>query len=134
MIRPLRDRDIPNIKGIYEQHMWSRYLENDAMFIEMFTQSLATYIYEENNTIKGLVRVIGDNAHILYIQDILVHPSFLRQGIGRALITYLLKEYAHVRQKVLITNKTDATAKAFYEAVGFKQADTVNITCYVHFS
>jgi ribosomal protein S18 acetylase RimI-like enzyme len=134
MIRPLNDNDIPHLKSIYKQHKWTRYLEDDKAFKAMFTHSLATYVYEENHIVKGLVRVIGDNTHILYIQDILVHASFLRQGIGTQLMTFLLNTYAHVRQKVLITDKTDTISHGFYKALGFTQADNANITCYVHFS
>lgn len=134
MIRQFRAKDLPQIKTIYAQHNWTNYLKDNDTFAAMFKHSLATYIYEEKETIKGLVRVVGDAAHILYIQDILVQPSFLRQGIGTALMTFLLKEYAHIRQKVLITDKTDTTATAFYESLGFNQADNANITCYVHFT
>lgn len=134
MIRHLKATDMPQIKAIYTQHQWTNYLKDSNLFEAMFNRSLATYVYEENQTIKGLVRVIGDDTHILYIQDILVHESFLRQGIGTALMTFLLKAYAHVRQKVLITEESDTTATAFYESLGFNQADNVKITCYVHFT
>ncbi|MFW5841813.1 MAG: GNAT family N-acetyltransferase [Bacillota bacterium] len=134
MIRLFNTNDILDINAIYNLHNWTRYLEDDKAFEAMFTHSLATYVYEENNTIKALVRVIGDNTHILYIQDLLVHPTFLRQGIGTQLMSMLLKTYAHVRQKVLITDKTDTRSRAFYESVGFKHVDKVNLTCYVHFS
>lgn len=134
MIRLFKTSDIPQIKAIYKAHKWTRYLDNDTIFKTMFTHSLATYVYEEDTTIKGLVRVIGDNTHILYIQDILVHPRYLRQGIGKQLITHLLQTYPHIRQKVLITDEADDTANAFYQSLGFTQANKANLTCYVHFS
>jgi GNAT superfamily N-acetyltransferase len=134
MIRRLKSTDIPKLKAIYTSHGWTRYLEDDATFMTMFKDSLATYVFEEDTIIKGMVRVVGDNTHILYIQDILVHQSYLRAGIGTALIKWLLQHYDHVRQKVLLTDKIDARANAFYASLGFKEANDAQLSCYVHFS
>ena len=52
----------------------------------------------------GVCRVLGDDASILYVQDILVDPDHQRRGIGRALLENVLDRYSHCRQKVLMTD------------------------------
>lgn len=52
----------------------------------------------------GLARVISDGHSICYLQDVLVDPKFQRTGLGRDLAQYVLAPYAHVRQKVLLTD------------------------------
>ncbi|WP_341481621.1 GNAT family N-acetyltransferase [Arthrobacter gengyunqii] len=64
----------------------------------------------------GLARVISDGHSICYLQDVLVDPKFQRTGLGRDLVQYVLAPYAHVRQKVLLTD-TEQGQKAFYGAI-----------------
>jgi GNAT superfamily N-acetyltransferase len=61
---------------------------------------------------------VSDKATVCYLQDILVRPDEQRQGLGRALVGLALAPYAHVRQKVLLTDDEDAQ-RAFYESLGF---------------
>lgn len=65
----------------------------------------------------GLIRVVGDDASIIYIQDILVKEEYQRQGIGNYLLQSVLDKYKHIRQIVLMTDNTEKT-KAFYKKNG----------------
>lgn len=73
----------------------------------------------EDGALVGLIRVVGDGQTIVFVQDILVHPSCQRRGIGTALLKEVLKRYSHVRQIELTTDDTPKT-RAFYESVGFR--------------
>jgi GNAT superfamily N-acetyltransferase len=73
----------------------------------------------ENKTLIGLARCVSDDATIAYIQDILVHPDHQRKGIGKALVEAVLHRYAHVRQKVLLTDDRPEQLR-FYETLGFR--------------
>lgn len=68
----------------------------------------------------GLARVVSDFESIVYIQDVLVRPDHQRRGIGRQLVTGVLRPCAGVRQKVLLTD-TRPGQKAFYESLGFRE-------------
>ena len=48
--------------------------------------------------------MVGDGYTILYIQDLLVHPDFARQGIGSRLLLRILGKYESVYQKILLTD------------------------------
>ncbi len=72
----------------------------------------------DGGELVGLVRVVSDGHTIMYLQDILIHPEHQRRGLGRALAERVLERYAHVRQKVLLTDDRPEQ-HAFYEALGF---------------
>ncbi len=73
-----------------------------------------------SGTLVGLARVITDGATICYLQDVLVHPDARGIGIGRDLVEASLRPYAHVRQKVLLTDH-EPGQRAFYESLGFSE-------------
>ena len=75
----------------------------------------------EEGELVGLARVISDGYSICYLQDILVDPRHQRAGLGRSLVEHVLAPYAHVRQKVLLTD-TEPGQKDFYESPGYQQA------------
>lgn len=127
-------KDIEQAHALYETLGWTNYLKDEASFYRMFNQSLAVYAAFVEDKLVGIIRAIGDDAHILYIQDILVDPAYQRQGIGSKLMDTLLKAYPHVRQKVLITDAPDEKANHFYQALGFKKSDALKITAYLSFS
>ncbi|MEO6122718.1 MAG: GNAT family N-acetyltransferase [Ilumatobacteraceae bacterium] len=52
----------------------------------------------------GLARGMSDDSSIFYLQDILVNPDQQRRGLGRRMLGICLERYAHVRQKVLLTD------------------------------
>ncbi|CEA09220.1 Acetyltransferase (GNAT) family protein [Arthrobacter saudimassiliensis] len=70
--------------------------------------------------LAGLARVVSDGHTICYLQDVLVRPQFQGRGIGRRLVERVLEPFAHVRQKVLLTDDEPGQA-AFYAALGFAQ-------------
>ena len=67
----------------------------------------------------GLARCISDDVSICYLQDILIHPEYQRQGVGRTLLLNCLERFAHVRTKVLLTDDEERQIK-FYESFGYK--------------
>ena len=67
-----------------------------------------------------LARVISDGATVCYVQDLLVHPDAQRTGVGRTLMLAVLKHFAGVRQKVLLTDD-EPGQRVFYESVGFRE-------------
>ena len=73
----------------------------------------------------GLARGLSDDVSIFYLQDVLVHPDWQHRGVGTALLTECLERYAHVRQKVLLTDDEESQRR-FYESLGYE--DTRRIT------
>ena len=80
----------------------------------------ATYVVTawEADRLIGLARGLSDDVSIFYVQDILVHPDWQGQGIGRALLGNCLERFAHVRQTILLTDDEERQRR-FYESLGF---------------
>lgn len=70
----------------------------------------------EDEQVIGVLRSVGDNSSIVFIQDILVLPEFQRKGIGRNLLTRALDYFKDVYQLHLLTGNEEKT----YESIGMK--------------
>ncbi|MDN6029387.1 MAG: GNAT family N-acetyltransferase [Lactobacillus sp.] len=77
----------------------------------------------------GLVRTVGDNQTILYVQDILVDPHYQRRGIGMNLMKQVMAKHQNIRQKVLLTDDTVAT-RSFYRKCGFTETSELNLVSF----
>lgn len=118
-IREYKTYDETEILGLYASVGWTAYTEQPESLRRGFEASLLVLAAYEDGALVGLIRVVGDGQTIVFVQDILVHPSCQRRGIGTALLKEVLKRYSHVRQIELMTDDTPKT-RAFYESVGFR--------------
>lgn len=112
--------DLDEVCNLYNSVGWSAYTDNPAVLEAALAGSSLIVEARLGTELVGLARVISDGASICYLQDILVHPDHQRDGIGRALAAETLARYAHVRQKVLLTDNQPGQ-KAFYESLGYRE-------------
>jgi ribosomal protein S18 acetylase RimI-like enzyme len=132
-IKRISTFDVDILKDLYQKNHWTMYLKNMEGFKRMFENSTAVYGAYESHKLVGLTRVITDDVHILYIQDVLVDPTYMKKGIGSALLKTVLKTFEHVRQKVLLTDVDAQGAHTLYEHNGFKRTNQKGLVCYVRF-
>lgn len=107
---------------LYTQVGWTAYTENMTALARGYKNSLLVLAAYENEELLGIVRVVGDGATIILVQDILVYPQKQRQGIGTSLLKAVLERYADVRQIQLVTDNTPKTV-AFYQSLGFVELE-----------
>ena len=106
---------IPSLEQLltlYDSVGWSAYTCEPDRLERAVTSSLSVFTAWDGPHLAGLVRAVGDGETILYIQDLLVRPSYQRRGIGRHLLEICLAQYPHVR------HNTEENL-AFYRACGF---------------
>lgn len=72
----------------------------------------------DGERLVGWVRVITDGEFCLYVHEILLHPDYQRQGLGRELLDRALKGYEEVQVSVLLS---DPGNEPFYERFGFAE-------------
>lgn len=110
--------DKEEIVNIYASVGWINYTNNTDMLEQAYKHSLYILGAYEGDELVGIIRVVGDGHSIIYIQDIIVHPSHQRKGIGSLLLNKVLERYKDVYQKILMTMNEEKTVK-FYESLGF---------------
>ena len=118
-IKEYRNYNKEEILGLYAAAGWIAYTENPAALRQGFERSLLVLAAYEESRLLGIIRVVGDGATVVFIQDILVYPEHRRKGVGTALLQAVLDRYQNVRQIELVTDNTEDTV-AFYRSMGFK--------------
>ena len=113
------------VLDLYRSVGWSAYYDHPDTLRKAFEKSLWILAAWKGSRLVGLLRVVGDGETVVFLQDILVHPSCQRQGIGRRLVAGMLQRYAHVRQLHLHTDDVPSTTE-FYKAVGFTPLEEIH--------
>jgi len=65
----------------------------------------------------GFARIVSDHYFHAYVEDVMVHPSYQRRGIGRLLMTRLIEALSHIE---IITLFCKSDLVPFYEEQGFR--------------
>lgn len=105
------------ILPLYQSVGWTNYTNHPEMLKNAFEHSLKTYAAYNNDTLIGLIRVVGDGYSVVFIQDLLIYPEYQHKGIGTALLNLILETYKDVYQKHLLTDNTPKTIR-FYKSIG----------------
>ena len=112
-----------HLRKLYDAVGWISYTNRTSDLSEILEQSQIVYSAWSGETLVGLIRTVGDGLTIQYVQDFLVMPEFQKQGIGKELFTYVLKNSEHIRQFVLMTDNSDDNQEIIkiYEKLGLKR-------------
>ena len=121
MIRKFREDDTVKVmtiwtKGNFKAHPFIEkdyWLENFNKVKEEYLWKAETYVYTEDDEIKGFISLLDGG----YIGALFVKTDNLRQGIGKRLLNYVKEKYDKLTLNVYERN-VDATL--FYVAMGFK--------------
>ena len=120
MIRKFRDEDTVKVmtiwtKGNFQAHSFidkDYWLLNFNKVKDEYLKKANTYVYVEDDTIKGFISVL-DN---YYIGALFVRREYKRQGIGRKLLNYVKERYDKLELNVYEKNMD---AILFYVSQGF---------------
>ena len=119
-----------DILELYKDNEWTNYTQNPELLFSGIKKSLYSYAAYDGDALVGLVRVVGDDNTIIYIQDILVLRRYHNKGIGSILIKEIIDKYKDVKQIVLTTDTTDAQ-KVFYKKNGFKEHKDLKLVAFM---
>ena len=114
---------IDDVLHLYQAVGWTNYTNPPQMLEQALSHSLATYLARDGEEIVGLVRLVGDGFSSVFVQDLIVLPSYQRQGIGSALMKEALGDYKDAYQVQLATEQTEKTVE-FYRSLGFETLST----------
>lgn len=130
-IREYNKYDDAEILRLYSAVGWAAYTNDPDALKEGFANSLLVLAAYENDELLGIIRVVGDGATVVFVQDILVFPEKQRRGVGTALLRTVLVRYSHVRQIELVTDSTEKTI-SFYRSMGFRKLSEIGCCGFMH--
>ena len=118
---------LEDVLHLYQAVGWTNYTHQPEMLEQSLAHSLAIYIARDGEEIVGLVRLVGDGFSSVFVQDLIVLPSYQRQGIGSALMKKALGNFKDAYQVQLVTEQTEKTL-GFYRSLGFETLSTYDCT------
>ena len=118
---------LEDVLHLYQAVGWTNYTNQPQMLKQALSQSLVIYLALDGDAVVGLIRLVGDGFSSVFVQDLIVLPSYQRQGIGRSLMKEALEDYKDAYQVQLVTDQTERTL-GFYRSMGFETLSTYDCT------
>lgn len=122
----VRKQDVVKLEDVlhlYQAVGWTNYTHQPQMLEQALPHSLAVYLAFDGEKIVGLIRLVGDGFSSVFVQDLIVLPTYQRQGIGSALMKQALEDYKDAYQVQLVTEQTEKNV-GFYRSLGFEALST----------
>ena len=114
---------LEDVLHLYQAVGWTNYTHQPEMLEQALSHSLVIYVALDGDAVVGLIRLIGDGLSSVFVQDLIVLPSYQRQGLGSALMKEALKDYKDAYQVQLVTEETEKNV-GFYRSMGFEVLST----------
>ena len=114
---------LEDVLHLYQAVGWTNYTHQPEMLEQALSHSLAIYVVLDGDAVVGLIRLVGDGFSSVFVQDLIVLPSYQRQGIGSALMKEALEDYKDAYQVQLVTDQTEKNV-GFYSSLGFEALST----------
>ena len=114
---------LEDVLHLYQAVGWTNYTNQPQMLEQALSHSLVIYLALDDDAVVGLIRLVGDGFSSVFVQDLIVLPSYQRQGLGSALMKEALKDYKDAYQVQLVTEETEKNV-GFYRSMGFEVLST----------
>ena len=116
---------LEDVSHLYQAVGWTNYTHQPQMLEKALSHSLVIYLAFDGDAVVGLIRLVGDGFSSVFVQDLIVLPSYQRQGIGSSLMKEALEDFKEAYQVQLATEETERTL-GFYRSMGFEILSTYN--------
>ena len=114
---------LEDVLHLYQAVGWTNYTHQPEMLEQALSHSFVIYLALDGDAVVGLIRLVGDGFSSIFVQDLIVLPSYQRQGIGRSLMKEALEDYKDAYQVQLVTEQTEKNV-GFYRSLGFEALST----------
>ena len=118
---------LEDVLHLYQAVGWTNYTHQPEMLEQALSHSLVIYLALDGDAVVGLIRLVGDGFSSVLVQDLIVLPSYQRQGIGSALMKQALADYKDAYQVQLATDESEKTL-GFYRSLGFETLSSFQCT------
>ena len=118
---------LEDVLHLYQAVGWTNYTNQPQMLEQALYHSLVIYLALDGDAVVGLIRLVGDGFSSVFVQDLIVLPSYQRQGIGSTLMKQALEDFKEAYQVQLATEQTEKNV-GFYRSMGFETLSTYDCT------
>ena len=118
---------LEDVLHLYQAVGWTNYTNQPQMLEQALSHSLVIYLALDGDAVVGLIRLVGDGFSSVFVQDLIVLPSYQRQGIGSSLMKEALEDFKEAYQVQLATEQTEKNV-GFYRSMGFETLSTYDCT------
>ena len=118
---------LEDVLHLYQAVGWTNYTNQPKMLEQSLSHSLVIYLALDGDAVVGLIRLVGDGFSSVFVQDLIVLPSYQRQGIGSSLMKEALEDFKETYQVQLATEQTEENV-GFYRSMGFETLSTYDCT------
>ena len=118
---------LEDVLHLYQAVGWTNYTNQPQMLEQALSHSLVIYLALDGEAVVGLIRLVGDGFSSVFVQDLIVLPSYQRQGIGSSLMKDALEDFKEAYQVQLATEETEKNV-GFYRSMGFETLSTYDCT------
>lgn len=122
------DDAVPSRESLVDLYMsvgWVAYAKDPERLETAVRNSTYVACLYDHNELVGIARGLSDDVSIFYLQDIIVRPDFQGKGHGRELLERIVERFAHVRQKVLMTDDEERQ-HCLYRSIGYVDVSDVD--------
>ena len=122
----IKKKEIVKLEAVlhlYQAVGWTNYTNQPQILEQALSHSLVIYLAFDGDAVVGLIRLVGDGFSSVFVQDLIVLPSYQRQGIGSSLMKEALEDYKDAYQVQLVTEQTEKNV-GFYRSMGFETLST----------
>ena len=114
---------LEDVLHLYQAVGWTNYTNQPQMLEQALSHSLVIYLALDGDAVVGLIRLVGDGFSSVFVQDLIVLPSYQHQGIGNSLMKQALENFKEAYQVQLATEQTEKNV-GFYRSMGFETLST----------
>ena len=118
---------LEDVLHLYQAVGWTNYTNQPQMLEQALSHSLVIYLALDGDAVVGLIRLVGDGFSSVFVQDLIVLPTYQRQGIGSLLMKEALEDFKEAYQVQLATEQTEKNV-GFYRSMGFETLSTYDCT------
>lgn len=108
-----RERDVPaadQLADLYGSVDWLTGAPPEDLHAAVRQSAWVATAWHEGRLV-GLARALTDGVFVTFFQELLVHPGFRHQGVGKELLDRYDQHFAHIQNQVAVTEDEWARQK-----------------------
>ncbi|HQQ39802.1 MAG TPA: hypothetical protein PKY72_05840 [Bacilli bacterium] len=121
-VKKINVGEVINIKKIYQEKQYERYLFNDYRLYDTFRNSVTFGLFDGKKMV-GLIRLVGDFQYVIYIEDMITLDEYSNTDAKKLLIEEVLERYAKVEKIFCNLKYRSKETASVYLDLGFAPAD-----------